>query len=553
MKRAALYGRYSTDMQNDRSVDDQFEVARALAARDGMSVVARYEDRALSGATMHGRTGVLQLLNDAKLGRFDVVIVETMSRLGRNQKDRADIREQLEFLGISIMTPSDGVVSPLVDGIRAVIDSQQLVDMKVMIRRGMAAVVRSGRVAGGLAYGYRVVRQLDERGELVRGLREVDPDEAEIVRRIMREYLEGITPRLIAAGLNRDGIPPPRGRRWNASTINGYGKRGTGILHNEAYAGRIVWNRNQMRRSPYNGKRVGRPNGAGDRQVSEAPHLAIVDPETWEAVQARKASKSSDRPEQSRRPVHLLSSLLRCGRCGSGMPVKDRDRNGKIRVQCSAVRESASCDARAVYLPAVEAAVVEGMREQLRDPRLIEAYVRRYNQQRRQLAISVDRDRGKLEARLAAATREHERLLRAYVKGFLGEADAEAQIRPLAAEKERLAAQLASAGEETRVVALHPGLISRYTKEVDELAETLADHAAEGGAPADRLVASFRALVETVTVFPGPARAGFEVEVKGRLAELLGPEAFPTGRFGGNDGSGGGTRTPDTRIMIPLL
>jgi hypothetical protein len=81
-----------------------------------------------------------------------------------------------------------------------------------------------------------------------------------------------------------------------------------------------------------------------------------------------KASKAQARPEQHRRPRHLLSGLLRCHECGSGMSVKDRDRSGKTRVQCSAHAESGSCaNRRSIYLPALEEAVVAGMREQLRD------------------------------------------------------------------------------------------------------------------------------------------------------------------------------------------
>ena len=105
----------------------------------------------------------------------------------------------------------------------------------------------------------------------------------------MPSILPGRSPRLIAAGFNRDRVTPPRGRLWNATTINGYGKRGSGILHNELYAGLIVWNKNRKLLNPYTGKRVGRPNDAADRQVVEVPQLRIVDQDTWQAVQALKA------------------------------------------------------------------------------------------------------------------------------------------------------------------------------------------------------------------------------------------------------------------------
>jgi hypothetical protein len=68
----------------------------------------------------------------------------------------------------------------------------------------------------------------------------------QIVRGIFAEYLSGKSPRKIAADLNSEDVPPPRGKSWNASTINGDRQRGYGIHHNEIYGGRLVWNRVRM-------------------------------------------------------------------------------------------------------------------------------------------------------------------------------------------------------------------------------------------------------------------------------------------------------------------
>ncbi|PSL13475.1 recombinase family protein, partial [Shimia abyssi] len=66
------------------------------------------------------------------------------------------------------------------------------------------------------------------------------------------------SPRAIAFGLNRDGIPGPRGKTWGASTLHGNVQRGTGILNNELYIGRLVWNRLRYIKDPDTGKRVSR-------------------------------------------------------------------------------------------------------------------------------------------------------------------------------------------------------------------------------------------------------------------------------------------------------
>jgi site-specific DNA recombinase len=106
----ALYLRYSSDRQNERSPEDQEAVCRAYMERQGYVVVAVYVDRAKSGATVHERTDFQRMLADARKGLFAAVCAETTSRYGRDEEDRAAARKRLTFHGITIMTPVDGVV-----------------------------------------------------------------------------------------------------------------------------------------------------------------------------------------------------------------------------------------------------------------------------------------------------------------------------------------------------------------------------------------------------------------------------------------------------------
>lgn len=76
-----------------------------------------------------------------------------------------------------------------------------------------------------------------------RGERTIDPVEAAIVRRIFRAFVDGTAPKAIGKMLNSERVPGPKGRVWNASTIHGHVSRSTGILNNELYIGRLVWNR----------------------------------------------------------------------------------------------------------------------------------------------------------------------------------------------------------------------------------------------------------------------------------------------------------------------
>ena len=80
-------------------------------------------------------------------------------------------------------------------------------------------------------------------GTVTTGEREIEPAEAAIVERMFREFVVGVSPKQIAKNLNRERVPGPFGGPWSPSTIYGNAKRGTGILNNELYVGRLVWNR----------------------------------------------------------------------------------------------------------------------------------------------------------------------------------------------------------------------------------------------------------------------------------------------------------------------
>ncbi|MEE9587088.1 MAG: recombinase family protein [Hyphomicrobiaceae bacterium] len=91
-----------------------------------------------------------------------------------------------------------------------------------------------------------------------------------------------------AQALNKEGILGPRGKSWGPSTINGNKARGTGILNNEIYIGRVVWNRLNYQTHPVTEKRRSRPNSADDLVIVDAPELRIVPQELWDRVKSRQ-------------------------------------------------------------------------------------------------------------------------------------------------------------------------------------------------------------------------------------------------------------------------
>jgi site-specific DNA recombinase len=526
MRRAVIYARFSTELQNEKSTEDQIALCHAYATRNGLDVIGSYEDKARSGASVFGRDGLMRLMDAARDRAFEVVVVEALDRLSRDMEDLAGIHKRLSFLGIEIHAVHDGTADAILVGLRGLVGQLQREDGAKKVRRGMAGVVRDGRHAGGRAYGYRPVA--GRPGEL-----EIVEEEAEIVRRIFAAYAAGRPPREIAGELNRDRVAPPRGTRWNASTVNGNAQRGNGLIFNELYAGRIVWNKVRMVKNPDTGKRISRPNPRDQWQEIATPHLRIVDEETWKRAQALKAEKARLSTNVKCRPAHLLSGLLRCGCCGSGMSVHDRDKTGKTRIRCSAVRENGSCSNRRIfYLADVEEAVLRGMTEELKDARLIETYVRAYNEERKRLAATAISRRTRIERRRDRLEAERQRAIDMLIKGVLREEEGRARLDELRGQVLEAERELSQVEETPQIIALHPATLDSYIATVDRLAAVLREHAV---AEDDRgtLVATFRALVHSVTVYPKAPREGFQVEVKGKLAALIGGAAFPQAKYSG--------------------
>lgn len=113
--------------------------------------------------------------------------------------------------------------------------------------RGQHGRVEKGFASGVVSFGYAVAPRNDEDGKVVAGVPRVFATEAAVVRRILRDYADGVSPRKIAAALNLEGIKSPRDKDWAASTINGNRRRrGTGILNTKLYVGVLVWNRLEL-------------------------------------------------------------------------------------------------------------------------------------------------------------------------------------------------------------------------------------------------------------------------------------------------------------------
>jgi site-specific DNA recombinase len=411
------------------------------------------------------------------------------------------------------------VVNTVLVGLRGLVGQLYREDNAHKVRRGLAGRVGQGLNAGGKAYGYAPA--VGEKGKRI-----VVEAEAKIVRRIFEDYVAGRTPREIAYDLNNERISPPRGLSWNASTINGNMQRGTGIIQNELYAGRLVWNKVRMIKDPDTGKRLSRPNAKNHWQKTEVSDLRIISQKLFDAAQNRKQARGITHPNHQRRPRHMLSGLLRCGACGSGMSTNGKDKSGRIRIRCSAATESGACrDARTFYLTTVEGAVLAGLKAEMRHPSVIAEYVRTYHDERKRLSAKANARRAHLELRLDELKREIDRLVDAIAKGHGDPAVLGPRSSVWDEERKQVARELNAEPAVDDVISLHPAVLARYEQQLVHLQDALSKGLNAGDSEAAEAI---RDLVETVTVFRNPSHpGGLTVEIVGRLNALLGEQAYP--------------------------
>lgn len=529
IQRGLIYARYSTDLQSDNSIADQFALCEAYAARNSITVIGHHADHARSGASVIGRDGLMAIMDAAREGTFDVLIVEALDRISRDQEDLAGLFKRLQFAGIRIEAVHDGLADAVQIGIRGLVGTLFLQDLAKKVHRGLSGRVREGKSAGGRAYGYRPVP--GSSGDL-----EIVDDEADTIRRIFNDYLDGKSARDIANALNREHVPAPRGNRWRSTTIHGNQQRGYGILHNALYDGRLVWNRVTMIKDPDTGRRISRTNPKSEWQETAADHLRIVDAETFAAVQQKSAPVP--RGSRKKKPKRVLSGLIKCSACGGTMEIKDHS-SGRTRIRCSTYRESKSCtNNRTYHLEAIEAAVIGGLAAKLQDREAIAHYVKTYNDERQRLAAGKQAAHNKAVTKETKLRQQIDRVTDLVIRDVISEDEAVRRLEPLRVAHAKAKAELKQSESPTNVVALQPSVVQRYLADLEKLRDI------QSGAAdlAPEAFGAIRDLIDRVEVQACNTGETVNLTVSGYLSALIDERLADKIKVsGGFIGSGRGT------------
>lgn len=538
--RVAIYARFSTDLQNARSAEDQLRVCRDHALRMGWDVVEVYSDLAISGTTNH-RPGLNSLLAAAEARAFDIVLAEALDRVSRNQADIATIYQRLQFADVRIHTISEAEVSELHIGMLGTMNALYVKELAAKIRRGQRGAVSRGRVPGGLCYGYATDNRLLPDGTVDRGHRKIVEDEAAIIRRIFAERLAGDSTKAIAQRLNRDGVRGPRGGLWSSSTLSGSRDRANGILHNPAYAGRIVYNRVRMVKDPVTRQRLSRSNKVDERVEEVAEQLRIIDEADWQAIQADRVARAHIPWHRQTRPKHMLSGLVRCARCGGSFTVVSKD-----RWACRNHRETGTCDnPRRIATADLEHRVMDGLQRQLLAPDVVAKVVKRYHDKRADQRRAMAQGLRGAEKAVDDGRAAIGRLVAAMADGM-----DMAEVRDeLAKRREALAIAEAQLAEHQALppIILHPQIVEQYRRRIAMIGDAVVK-----GERAAKFLPVIRGLIDSIAIDDDPAEPNSaRVDVLGSLAAVL---RVATGepvqdRHVRENGPGAGARRISTRTV----
>jgi DNA invertase Pin-like site-specific DNA recombinase len=442
-QRIAIYVRYSSENQRDTSADDQIDRLTAWTRlHGGTSDRTRIlDDRAMSG-TGSDRPAFRELLRLVDSPRkIDVIVVEDLSRLSRDEAELHLLQRTLKYEGVRLIGVADGIDTgaahgELTFGLKAIISATYIRELSDKTRRGLLGAAQRGLSTGGRTFGYRTLRGSGPHGDCQPVICD---SEAILVRRIFELYRDGYSLKGIAGILNAENVPPPRASHPNRKTRGWVHTTIRSMLHNETYIGIRSYNEREFRKVPGTNRRRSRRRDKDEWIRGQDATLRIVPQDLWDQVHDRldrvRANYTRDGDGSAKgRAIpggsakYLFSGLLRCGVCGERMVISGG--SGVRRYRCIEHMNRGTCkNALSVPEDVLRTRLLQELRHTLARPAGI-AYARKCIAER---LGELDRQRRKtLEERrkvLAETKRQIACLVRFITDGLATEKEKAASIR----------------------------------------------------------------------------------------------------------------------------
>lgn len=307
--RCAVYARVSTNLDSQAtSLENQIEIFNNYATQNNWEIVKVYTDK--QTGTKENRPGLKALIEDGKNGTYDVILAKELSRLARNGRLSYELRDICQFNDIHIICLDNsintlegnvqnfGLFAWLYETESANSSRRNKQAKKVKAQRGLY-------IGSHPPYGYVVDNGV---------LKIKEDDTPNVVKRIFRDYLDGIGMDTIAKNLTNEKVPTPAkianksnaSKQWHGSTIKL-------MLCNRHYIGDLVQGRSEMITVTSSQRREIEED---NQIIHENTHEAIIEKETFNKVQEllNKRTKTCTAPQK-----HLFTNLLYCEDCQKGL------------------------------------------------------------------------------------------------------------------------------------------------------------------------------------------------------------------------------------------
>lgn len=370
--RAVAYTRFSSDGQREESIEAQVRAIKDFAERNNYALHTIYTDRALSG-TNDNRPEFIRMIDDAKSGAFDAIIVHKLDRFARNRADSAIYRRELEKCGVKLISvlenfddsPESIILQSVIEGYNEYYSR----NLRREVLKGLRENALSCRFTGGTPpLGYKINRETLKY--------EINSFEAEAVKLIFKMYLEGEGYTAIIDELNRRSFTTKRGKPFGKNSI-------FEILKNEKYTGTYIYNKTAPVGSD------GKWNRHQTRNEDEIIRVEggipqIISKEDFKKVQEKMAERKHKSASYKAKQEYLLSGKIRCGCCGSNFcgNARKSTENKPLYISYNCVKKNGSvkCKNPGVKRDYIEQLVLDKLSTTVFNEEVLPTIISQYNE-----------------------------------------------------------------------------------------------------------------------------------------------------------------------------
>lgn len=443
--RAVAYTRFSSDMQREESIEAQLRAIEEFSTKQGFELIATYADRGISGTT-DNRPDFQCMIEDAKQGNFDVVLVHKLDRFARNRADSAIYRKELAKNNVKLIsvlenfddTPEGVILQSVIEGYNEYYSK----NLRREVMKGLKENALSCRHTGGTpCLGYDVDRSSMK---LV-----INEFEAEAVRLIFKMYIDGAGYTSIIDELNHRGFKTKRGAAFGKNSLYE-------ILRNEKYSGVYVYNKAAAKDS--NGK-YNRHKSKSEADIIriDGGVPQIISKEDFDIVQKKMAERRKRTAAFKARHEYLLSGKIVCGECGSsyaGMARKANDSHPLyISYRCTKKNGAVKCSNPEVQRDLIESLVLQKLADSVFDEAVLPELLSKYNSYAASKNTSLQAEINGLKNRMTAVDKGIENIVNVVMN--TGSAALSEKLSGLEKERETLRQALRKAEQQQKNMGIN--------------------------------------------------------------------------------------------------